>query len=315
MTGDEEHQAMPQCFAQLSDPHLSSLKGVRGRDLFSKRGLGYLSWRRKRRFEHRTEVLEALQRDLALSELDQLLVTGDLTHIGLPQEFEQARQWLQELGNPGQIALVPGNHDACVAAPWSETFALWQDYMASDNDHNTAGETVNFPSLRVREGIAFIGLSSACPKPPLMATGTIDSEQLNRLPALLQRTADAGLFRVVYLHHCPVAGKEKWRKRLTNATEIQALLEEYGAEMVLHGHGHRAHYNELQTRHGSLPIIAVPSASALGLHGADIAHYNRYQIERTGGGWQASIDSRRYRPEVGEFCEGTNRTLRINRSH
>ena len=90
---------MPQCFAQLSDPHLSSLKGVRGRDLFSKRGLGYLSWRRKRRFEHRTEVLEALQRDLELSELDQLLVTGDLTHIGLPQEFEQARQWLQELGN------------------------------------------------------------------------------------------------------------------------------------------------------------------------------------------------------------------------
>jgi 3',5'-cyclic AMP phosphodiesterase CpdA len=64
MTGDEEHQAMPQCFAQLSDPHLSSLKEVRGRDLFSKRGLGYLSWRRKRRFEHRTEVLEALQRDL-----------------------------------------------------------------------------------------------------------------------------------------------------------------------------------------------------------------------------------------------------------
>ena len=187
--------------------------------------------------------------------------------------------------------------------------------MASDNDHNTARETVNFPSLRVREGIAFIGLSSACPKPPLMATGTIDSEQLNRLPALLQRTADAGLFRVVYLHHCHVAGKEKWRKRLTNATEIQALLEEYGAEMVLHGHGHRAHYNELQTRHGSLPIIAVPSASALGLHGADIAHYNRYQIERTGGGWQASIDSRRYRPEVGEFCEGANRTLRINRSH
>jgi 3',5'-cyclic AMP phosphodiesterase CpdA len=179
MTGDEEHQAMPQCFAQLSDPHLSSLKEVRGRDLFSKRGLGYLSWRRKRRFEHRTEVLEALQRDLELSELDQLLVTGDLTHIGLPQEFEQARQWLQELGNPGQIALVPGNHDACVAAPWSETFALWQDYMASDNDHNTAGETVNFPSLRVREGIAFIGLSSACPKPPLMATGTIDSEQLD----------------------------------------------------------------------------------------------------------------------------------------
>ncbi len=306
---------MRQCFAQLSDPHLTSLKSVRSRDLISKRALGYLSWRRKRRFEHRTEVLEALQRDLALSELDQLLITGDLTHIGLPQEFEQAQQWLQELGSPSKVALVPGNHDACVTVPWSESFALWQRYMASDDDQNTVRDGMNFPSLRVREGIAFIGLSSACPKPPLMATGTIDSEQLERLPALLQRTADAGLFRVVFLHHCPIAGKEKWRKRLTNASAIQALLEEHGAELVLHGHGHRAQYSELQTCHGTLPIIAVPSASALGLNGADIAHYNRYQLDRTDRGWQINIDSRRYRSEMQEFCAGTHKTLQINRSH
>ena len=70
---------MPQCFAQLSDPHLSSLEHVRARDLLNKRALGYLSWRRKRRFEHRPEVLAALQRDLSGIELDQLLVTGDLT--------------------------------------------------------------------------------------------------------------------------------------------------------------------------------------------------------------------------------------------
>ena len=69
---------MTQCFAQISDPHLSSLTGARARDLLNKRALGYLSWRRKRRFEHRTEVLEALQRDLSITALDQLLVTGDL---------------------------------------------------------------------------------------------------------------------------------------------------------------------------------------------------------------------------------------------
>lgn len=306
---------MPQRFAQLSDPHLSSLDAVRARDLFNKRALGYLSWRRKRRFEHRMEVLEALQRDLAHIKLDQLLITGDLTHIGLPQEFKQARAWLQALGDPDQIALVPGNHDACVAAPWDDTFALWQHYMASDHDRNFAGGTIPFPSLRVRGNIAFIGLSSACPKPPLMATGTIDSEQLNRLPKLLQSTADEGLFRVVYLHHCPVAGLEKWRKRLTNAPQVQALLEEHGAEMVLHGHGHRAHYSELDTQHGKLPIIAVPSASALGLHGKDIAHYNQYEVQRRDEGWQITIASRGYRPEAGEFFEGTNKTLQINRSH
>lgn len=301
---------MPQYFAQLSDPHLSSLDEVRLRDLLNKRALGYLSWRHKRRFEHRREVLDALQRDLALEEIDQLLVTGDLTHIGLPREFEQARDWLQQLGEPSRVALVPGNHDACVAAPWHDTFALWRDYMASDHDN---GEQTHFPSLRVRGAIAFIGLSTACPKPPLMATGTLGQEQLSRLPSMLQSTADEGLFRVVYLHHCPVTGQEKWRKRLTDAAEIQSLLEQHGAELVLHGHGHRAHYSELHTRHGIAPVIAVPSASALGLHGADIGHYNRYRVQRRDRGWEVSIDSRRYCRESGEYAEGSNRTLLLNR--
>jgi 3',5'-cyclic AMP phosphodiesterase CpdA len=311
MAGDEDYQAMPQCFAQLSDPHLSSLDEVRVRDLLNKRALGYLSWRRKRRFEHRREVLEALQRDLSLKEFDQLLVTGDLTHIGLPREFEQARDWLQGLGDPARVALVPGNHDACVAAPWKDTFALWQDYMASDSG---TGIETSFPSLRVRGTVAFIGLSTACPKPPLMATGTLGQEQLSRLPSLLQSTAEKGLFRVVYLHHSPVTGQEKWRKRLTDAPRIQALLEEYGAELVLHGHGHRSHYSELQTRSGTLPVIALPSASALGLHGADIGHYNHYRVQRVDQGWEVNIDSRRYCPESGEYGEGPNRTLQLSRA-
>ena len=49
---------MSRLFAQISDPHLSSLEGVRPGDLLNKRALGYLSWRRKRRFEHRPEVLQ-----------------------------------------------------------------------------------------------------------------------------------------------------------------------------------------------------------------------------------------------------------------
>lgn len=302
---------MSQRFAQLSDPHLSSLEGVRPGDLLNKRALGYLSWRRKRRYEHRREVLDALQRDLDLTTIDQLLITGDLTHIGLPREFQQARDWLQALGDPRRIALVPGNHDSCVAAPRSETYALWQDYMASDPD---SGMETGFPSLRVRGSIAFIGLSTACPTPPLMASGTLGEEQLRRLPSLLQETGDRGLFRVVYLHHSPLSGHEKWRKRLTDAAPVQALLQLHGAELVLHGHGHRMHYTELHARCGTLPVIALPSASALGLHGADIGHYNRYEVQRTNEGWQLDIASRRYCKETGEYDEGTNRTLLLSRT-
>jgi Calcineurin-like phosphoesterase len=154
-------------------------------------------------------VLAALQRDLAHVEFDQLLVTGDLTHIGLPQEFEQARDWLRALGAPNQVAVVPGNHDAYVAAAWRNTFALWQDYMASDHERGDQAGTMPFPSLRIRGSIAFIGLSTACPTLPLMATGTLGEQQLSRLPGLLHRAREDGLFRVVYLHHCPVPGLQR----------------------------------------------------------------------------------------------------------
>ena len=77
-------------FAQLSDPHLSSPDGARWRELANKRLLGYLSWRRRRRAEHRGEVLEALQRDLHGTRPGHLVITGDLTQIALPDEFRQS---------------------------------------------------------------------------------------------------------------------------------------------------------------------------------------------------------------------------------
>jgi len=304
-----------QHFAQISDPHLSSLEGVRARDLLNKRALGYLSWRRRRRFEHRAEVLLALRRDLDHFELDQLLVTGDLTHVGLPQEFRQALAWLQGLGQPAQVAVIPGNHDASVAAPWQDTFALWRDYMASDSTTGAENSSAAlFPSLRVRGDIAFIGLTTACPKPPLMASGTAGAAQLARLPALLDAARARGQFRVVYLHHSPLPGKDKWRKRLTDAAAVQEIIINHGAELVLNGHGHRAHYDELATSQGDVPVVAVPSASAMGLHGADVARYNCYAVERINEGWKLAIQSRDYQSGSGEFAAGASTSVILSRA-
>ncbi len=304
---------MSQTFAQISDPHLSSLDAVRWRELCNKRVLGYLSWRRKRRFEHRAEVLDSLRQDLEECALDQLLVTGDLTHIGLPREFREARDWLQSLGDPGQVAVVPGNHDAYVAADWDATFALWRDYMGSDGGPAAPGSL--FPNLRVRGQIAFIGLSTACPKPPLLATGTAGAEQLERLPGLLLESARKRLFRVVYLHHSPLPGDERWRKRLTDAPALRDALVEHGAELVLHGHGHRASIATLETRHGPAPVVAVPSASALGLHGREPAQYNRYRVAGGNGDWRLQIESRRYARECARFVAADTTAVELPRRY
>ena len=153
-------------FAQVSDPHLSSLEQVQWPDLVNKRVLGYLSWRRRRRMEHRSEVLDALRADLEQTAPEHIAVTGDLTHIGLPDEFRQARGWLEGLGDAERVTVVPGNHDAYVATSWDDSYAQWREYLESDEPaagHD--GEGV-FPSLRARGPVALIGLSTARPSAP-----------------------------------------------------------------------------------------------------------------------------------------------------
>ena len=297
---------MAQRFAQISDLHLTSLENVPPAALLNKRLLGYISWRRKRRAEHQGQVLQALKKDLEDTHTRQILITGDLTHIALPQEFEEAGRWLRALGDPADIALVPGNHDAYVNVPWQDSFAHWQPYMDSDPVNGETPEPAGdgsqiFPSLRVRNGIAFIGLSSACPTPPLLATGTLGNGQLSRLAQMLEETSARGLFRVVFLHHPPLPDIEKWRKRLTDAPALRDVIVEQGAELVLHGHGHRAQQHVLETRFGDVLIAAVPSASALGLHGADIAAYNHYSITSNEVGWGLEIQERRYDAALQKF--------------
>ena len=102
---DEEHRSSGAgdgdpgfVLAHISDLHLSTLKDVHPGHLLDKRLLGYLSWRLRRRHEHRGEVLDALRADLHGSRPDHVAVTGDLTHVGLPQEFREAAAWLARPG-------------------------------------------------------------------------------------------------------------------------------------------------------------------------------------------------------------------------
>ena len=81
--------------AHFSDPHIARLEQIRGRDLLSKRLFGYLRWKLKRRHEHSDELLTILLKDLQRSKPDHIAITGDLTHLSLPAEFEKARDWLQ----------------------------------------------------------------------------------------------------------------------------------------------------------------------------------------------------------------------------
>src|SRR5919106_6036016 len=104
--------------AHLSDLHLPPPTAIGLRAAASKRLFGYLSYRLKRKKVHEEAVLGVLASDLRQSAPDHIAITGDLTTIALPEEFDRVRRWLHALGPADAISVVPGNHDAYVAVPW-----------------------------------------------------------------------------------------------------------------------------------------------------------------------------------------------------
>ena len=101
-------------------------------------------------------MLDKIIADLKAQAADHIAVTGDISNIALPEEFERGRKWLQDLGSLHDVSFVPGNHDAYV--PKAVRYApLWAPYMSGDDG------AVGFPFVRRRGPLALIGLSTAVP--------------------------------------------------------------------------------------------------------------------------------------------------------
>jgi 3',5'-cyclic AMP phosphodiesterase CpdA len=280
--------------AHLSDIHLSPMPRARRRDLLGKRVLGYVNWHRGRKLVHRRDVLDVLTQDLTERGPDHIAVTGDLVNLGLPEEFVLAAEWLRQLGSPERVTAIPGNHDAYVRLHPERGTAHWLPYMRS----NEAGEALigtpatAFPFVRRFGDVALVALSSAIPTLPFIAAGRIGSAQLAFLGLALEELGRQGLFRVVLVHHPPLAGQVGWRRGLRDARALTSLLRDKGAELVLHGHNHEQTLFELETVSGPAVIVGVPSASEAVFGGIPAARYNEYRIGRVRNGWRCELVGR-----------------------
>jgi 3',5'-cyclic AMP phosphodiesterase CpdA len=291
--------------AHLSDPHLAPLPQPRLPDLLGKRAIGFINWQRKRRRVHRMDVLARITDHLKAHAADHIAVTGDLVNLSLADEFAPARAFLESLGPAHDVTLVPGNHDAYVRGAVSYAGAHWGDFMRGDvlpgdvlredvlpgdvlrGDDGTAEAA--FPFVRRRGPLALIGLSSAVPTAPFMATGRLGSAQLRRLAATLDRHTDA--FRVVLVHHPPKGPRSRYFKRLIDAPQLRDVLARHGAELLIHGHDHVHSLTWLAGPRRRIAAVGVPSASQALPAAHEPAGYNLYAIEGQPGAWRCEVIS------------------------
>lgn len=292
--------------AHLTDPHL--LLGTPAlTEAVGKRGLSWLNWLRKRRRLHRPEVAARIVADLRDSAPDFIAMTGDLVNFSLDREFARGAGWLAELGPPERVGVVPGNHEALIRGFSGRMLRHWGPYVAGDDGRP------GFPWLRRRGPVALIGVCTAVVSPPFLATGRAGVAQCAELARLLSATGSEGRCRVVLIHHPPTPIVQ-WRKSLRDAGAVAAVIAEAGAELVLHGHSHRADLSWIDTARGRVPVIGAPSASMSATagpgSGRDPGAWRRLEIVRDAAGWRLDLLERRITPQ-GDVADGPHLRLRL----
>jgi len=258
--------------AHLSDLHLLGSGQPSLLRYANKRLTGVANLLLRRKAAHRVEIARALAQQLRSIDVDHVVITGDFTNLAFEHEFEASRRFLEhDLGfAPHRVSLVPGNHDVYTrGAVRSQRFARWfAPYITSDLPALTTQQPGGaFPYVHLRDDIAFVGLSSAVPQPPLVAAGQLGRRQLDALYQVLHHREVRHRFPVVLIHH-PPHNLRSWRRTLTNglwdARRLQSLLRHLPHALVLHGHLHqRLHV------HGS---AVGPGVDVLGATSASLAH-------------------------------------------
>lgn len=291
--------------AQLTDVHLGPLPAFWPRHWNVKRVLGFLNFRLKRRAFDDPTLVHQLVEDLKRQSFDHVAVTGDLTNIGMPAEFAQSLAWLEGVGSPVDVTVIPGNHDLYTRLWQDAGIERWRAYMAAragqDVVPGLAAPLANgFPFVRTFGRFALINLNSAVYMPPAIPAGRVGGEQLARFVEMSRHLHEAGYVRVVLIHHPPLP--EHGKRGLRDAAQLEAALVEAGAELLIHGHNHRDMIVWRDTSTGPLPMVGAGSAG----EGA----YNIYELTRVeDGGCRIEYTMRRS-PGAGEaFVEVGRKVL------
>ena len=165
-----------------------------------------------------------------------VVVSGDLTEIGTPGEFETLAESLLECGiAPERITLVPGNHDLYSSAD------AWRWALA--------GPLAPFARTSARQpgkaldigGATLLPIDATFHQPVTRSAGIIDDANLE---AIERHASDSVLARrplVIVQHHPPFVRKTgawHWIDGLIGAVRMMSLLERFRHLFVLHGHLH-----------------------------------------------------------------------------
>jgi len=216
-------------------------------------------------------MLEPLRQALEHAGPDLIVVSGDLTQRAKPDQFREAREYLDSL--PGPKLVVPGNHDVPLYNVFQRFFAPLAKYrriVSPDVEPDYFDEEIAVVGVNTTRSLVFKG-------------GRINEEQVETVRAKICDLPRA-ITRIVVTHH-PFSvppGSDEEDQIVGRAHMALEKLAGCGADVFLSGHLHEAHVGHTANRYRiagiSALVVQAGSATSTRTRGAD----NSFNILRVG---------------------------------
>jgi 3',5'-cyclic-AMP phosphodiesterase len=169
---------------------------------------------------YREDLLRTAIEEVNVAEPDLVVVAGDLTDDGYPDQYPLAKRELAALAC-AQIVRVPGNHDARNVG-----YLHYEDTFGARDSRE-----------RLECGGLAVALVAVDSSKPDLDEGEIGREHYGWIEEGFAGAADLRVF-ACHHHLVPVPGTGRERNQVLDAGDVLALLRQCGVDLVLSGHRH-----------------------------------------------------------------------------
>lgn len=206
---------------------------------------------------HRPRVAQGVLGMIEERRPDLVVVSGDLTQRAQPEQFRQARAFVDAI--PVPTIVVPGNHDVPMYRVWQRVFDPFGCYRRHFSEE--------LEPIYRDESLLVIGINTAFNW--TIKEGRIKLSRLLEVGELLS-SVPRGMFKVVVAHHHLIPPPNFGTQTvLSNAYDAMDLFSTVGLDLVLSGHLHQSYIGNSEEFYpkGRPPVVVVHSGTTTSSRG------------------------------------------------
>ena len=182
---------------------------------------------------------------------DVVVLSGDLTQRAKPEQFRQARQFVDSI--PVPTVVVPGNHDVPLYRVWERAFSpfgAYRRWFAEELEPVYRDDTMIIVGINTAFNWTF-------------KEGRIKLDRLLEVGELLDGVPES-VFKVVVAHHHLIPPPNFGTQTvLGNAYDAMELFSAVGVDLVLSGHLHQSYIGNSEEFYpkGRPPVVILHSGT------------------------------------------------------